>query len=87
MRAYMKHRFEFLGIQTPPRRQLSTPLIRTYSGNPITAATALWRLEAREYQYVAGDLLRHHASELKANDLPQVENSYKANPGGTASTP
>jgi 3-methyladenine DNA glycosylase AlkD len=73
MRAYMKNRFEFLGIQTPPRRQLCKPLIRAYGGNPITAAAALWRLEAREYHYVACDLLRHHASELKASDLPHLE--------------
>jgi 3-methyladenine DNA glycosylase AlkD len=73
MRAYMKNRFEFLGIQTPPRRQLCKPLIHAYTGNPITAATALWRLEAREYQYVACDFLRHHASQLKASDLPQLE--------------
>lgn len=73
MRAYMKNRFEFLGIQTPPRRQFCKPLIRTYTGNPITAAAALWRLEAREYQYVACDLLRQHAHELKAGDLPQLE--------------
>ena len=73
MSAYMKNRFAFLGIQTPARRQLCNPLIRALSGNPVTAAKALWRLDAREYQYVGCDLLRHHVRKLGASDLPQLE--------------
>lgn len=73
MAAYMKNRFAFLGIQTPVRRQLCNPLIRGFTGNPAAAAASLWRLAAREYQYVGCDLLRRHVGNLNASDLPQLE--------------
>jgi 3-methyladenine DNA glycosylase AlkD len=73
MAAYMKHQFEYLGIATPDRRSACSVLVRTFEGNPIEAAHALWREKEREYQYVACDLLRQHASRLGRNDLAQLE--------------
>lgn len=73
MAAYMKGKFNFLGIQTPARRQAALPLIRAFTGNPVDAARQLWALPAREYQYVAVDLLRRQNKRLAASDLPALE--------------
>ena len=79
MAAYMKGKFAFLGIQTPPRRQASLPLIRAFHGNLIEAAQALWALPQREYQYVAIDLLRHHGKRLGSEHLPALEELVQGN--------
>jgi 3-methyladenine DNA glycosylase AlkD len=73
MAAYMKHHFVYLGIATPQRREACKPLIRAYDGDLLAAASALWKLNEREYQYVACDLLRQHARKLQANDLAKLE--------------
>lgn len=70
MAAYMRHRFEFMGVATPERRRAATPLIRAHAGDPVATATALWELPQREYQYVACDLLRYRAGKLHAAHLP-----------------
>jgi 3-methyladenine DNA glycosylase AlkD len=73
MAAYMKGKFDFLGIQTPARRQAALPIMRAFTGNPVDAARQLWDLPAREYQYVAVDLLRRQNKRLTACDLPALE--------------
>ncbi len=73
MAAYMKHQFDYLGIATPARRAACAALIHAFEGDPLEAAQALWRKKEREYQYVACDLLRRHASRLGAHDLAQLE--------------
>ncbi len=73
MAAYMKHHFRYLGIGTPARRAACAELVRGFEGDPIAAARALWKLEEREYQYVAVDLLRRHARRLDGSDLPALE--------------
>ncbi|MBV8635863.1 MAG: DNA alkylation repair protein [Burkholderiaceae bacterium] len=73
MAAYMKHQFPYLGIATPARRTACAQLVRGFDGDPIPAAKALWKLEEREYQYVAVDLLRRHVRRLAAGDLPALE--------------
>ena len=73
MAAYMKGRFDFLGVQTPARRQATVPIMRAFTGHPLDAARELWALPAREYQYVAVDLLRRDNSRLSAGDLPALE--------------
>lgn len=73
MAAYMKGRFEFLGVQTPARRQATRPLIKAYRGDLMAAAELLWQQPAREFQYVACDLLRAREVELGASNLPALE--------------
>ncbi|HEX7642874.1 MAG TPA: DNA alkylation repair protein [Burkholderiaceae bacterium] len=73
MRAYMKNQFRYLGIATPARRAACAGLVRGFDGDPIAAANALWKLDGREYKYVAADLLRHHARRLGGDDLPALE--------------
>ena len=74
MRAYMRDRFEFLGIPSTPRRELSREVLR---GAPrfteaelLAIAQACWALPAREYQYFACELLRRDAKRLTPAALP-----------------
>ncbi len=76
MQAYMKGRFAFLGVQTPPRRAATMPLIRAL-GTPESAwlldtAAALWQRPEREYQYVAVDLLARHHRQLRLEHVPAL---------------
>ncbi len=66
MRAYMRDRFPFLGIQTPVRRAALRPLLRVDFDQKalLTAATLLYDLPEREYRYAAGDLLARHVGRL-----------------------
>lgn len=73
MCAYMRGRFEYLGIQTPVRRAAAAPLIRAFKpadgGLLRRAVDALWNQREREYQYVAVDLLARHQAVLSLDDL------------------
>jgi len=73
-RAYMRGQFEYLGIGTPERRGAVAALTRAFK--PATArelreaATVLWAMPEREYQYVAVDLLARYQKALSLDDLP-----------------
>nr|BFE62363.1 DNA alkylation repair protein [Dactylosporangium thailandense] len=74
MRAYMRDRFEFLGIPSVPRRELTLDVLR---GRPrpdepelLATARACWELPEREYQYFACDYLRKHAKVLTPAAVP-----------------
>lgn len=74
MRAYMRDQFVYLGVGTPEHRAAVAPLIRAF--DPASAeelriaATGLWAMREREYQYVAVGLLNRHHAVLSINDLP-----------------
>lgn len=74
MRAYMRDRFEYLGIATPERRAAVNLLIRSFASSNRaavrSAAVTLWQQPHREYHYVAVDLLSRHAAALSLEDLP-----------------
>jgi len=74
MRAYMRERFEYLGVGTPERRAAVAPLIRAFRpARPEElrdAAEVLWAMREREYQYVAADLLIRYQDALSLDDLP-----------------
>jgi 3-methyladenine DNA glycosylase AlkD len=74
MRAYMRGRFEYLGIGTPARRAAVAPLIRAFKPADAAqlrrAAEGLWRMRERELQYVALDLLARYEKLLNLDDLP-----------------
>ena len=74
MRAYMRSRFEYLGIQTPVRRAAIAPLIKAFkladAAELRKAADGLWKMREREYQYVAVDLLARYHAVLSLDDLP-----------------
>ena len=66
MRAYMRDRFPFLGIQTPVRRAALRPLLKVDFDQELllTAAALLYDLPEREYRYGAIDLLARHVGRL-----------------------
>jgi 3-methyladenine DNA glycosylase AlkD len=68
MRAYMRDRFPFLGIQTPTRRAALRPLLKMNFDQKslLTAAGLLYDLPEREYRYAASDLLARHVGRLDA---------------------
>ncbi len=72
MAAYMKGKFQFLGVQTPERRKAVSPFIKDFKGDPLISARALWNWPEREFQYVACDLLRAKAATLQEADLPAL---------------
>ncbi|GAM71557.1 DNA alkylation repair enzyme [Vibrio sp. JCM 19236] len=77
MKAYMRDKFEFLGIQSSPRREALKPLF-TAKGLPQSSAIAsivdeLWSLPEREYQLVAIDMLIKRKKHLSADILPKLE--------------
>jgi 3-methyladenine DNA glycosylase AlkD len=66
--AYMRNQFEFLGIRTPLRRELSNELIKqtkSFSEKElVTFCKELWAQPEREFQYVACDILAKNAKRL-----------------------
>jgi len=66
--SYMRNQFEFLGIKTPLRRELSKRLIKESQelAEPelISLCKELWAQPEREFQYVACDLLAKNAAHL-----------------------
>jgi 3-methyladenine DNA glycosylase AlkD len=60
-RAYMKDIAPFIGVDTPTRRKVVKSIAKEFdepsSEQLGLAARSLWRLDQREYQYAANDLL------------------------------
>jgi 3-methyladenine DNA glycosylase AlkD len=76
MRAYMRDRYEFLGLTSVPRRELSRQVLsgsaRPSERDLTEVALACWALAGREYQYFACDYLRRHAAVLTPAALPAI---------------
>lgn len=72
MRAYMRNKFDFLGISTPVRRAAVAALLKPKLTAPalLGCANALWQQPQREYQYVAVDLL---ARQWQVLSLPHLD--------------
>jgi 3-methyladenine DNA glycosylase AlkD len=83
MAAYMKHRFQFLGVKTPARRAASKPFIDAHKAAPgdelIATARLLWRQPEREFHYVATDLLSRWQRNLCAEHLVGVHELITTN--------
>jgi 3-methyladenine DNA glycosylase AlkD len=77
MRAYMRGRYEFLGVTGVPRRELTRQVLwgtaRPTEADLTGVALACWALPEREYQYFACDYLRKHAAVLGPAALPVLE--------------
>jgi 3-methyladenine DNA glycosylase AlkD len=79
MAAYMRHMFEFLGLPAPVRRKQATAFMRSFAGADeavlLDAADRLWGPEfpAREYTYVATDLLRAQWRQLTPASLGRLQ--------------
>src|SRR5258705_7271461 len=76
MRAYMRDRYEFLGLTSVPRRELTRQVLagtaKPTERDLTEVALACWTLPEREYQYFACDYLRRHAGVLGPAALPVV---------------
>ncbi|REE23109.1 3-methyladenine DNA glycosylase AlkD [Paraburkholderia sp. BL27I4N3] len=76
MRAYMRHQFNFIGVPTPLRRQAVTPVFKRLpvenADHLLACANRLWTMPAREYQYVATDLLARNCKTLAVIDIAHL---------------
>ena len=75
MKAYLRHQFEFLGIQTPTRRSIFKVLPKVPKDAPLILqiANELWKKPEREFRYVACDLLSQNAQVFGLGDLPAIK--------------
>ncbi|MFI5908826.1 DNA alkylation repair protein [Dactylosporangium sp. NPDC051541] len=75
MRAYMRDKFPFLGIQSVSRRRLTSGVLRDAArpcaeSDVLAVARACWALPEREYQYFACDYLVRHVRLLSPAAMP-----------------
>jgi 3-methyladenine DNA glycosylase AlkD len=77
MAAYMRNKFDYLGIKTPMRRQLMREFIHGHGLPPFEALAplllALWALPEREYQYAALSLLGKFEKKLSPEFIETIE--------------
>ena len=70
---YMRGTAPFLGVQTPERRSSVKKIARSLkfptSDELAKTARALWKLDEREYQYAAYDLIQFHIGFADKNFL------------------
>jgi len=76
-KAYMKNHFEFLGIPMPERRRNCKEWIRSLSivdeQHLVVLVENLWKLNEREYQYGAIELLAFHKKLWSKNTIDLME--------------
>ena len=75
MKAYMKNKFEFLGVKTPARRKLAKVFFKQHTDSVIdwNFINEAWNNPYRELQYVALDYLEIRKKILAPSDLPRLK--------------
>ena len=75
MKAYMKNKFEFLGVKTPARRKLAKAFFKQHTDSVIdwNFINEAWKNPYRELQYVALDYLEIRKKLLAPSDLPRLK--------------
>ena len=75
MKAYMRSRFEFLGVKTPARRKAAKAFFKKHGGADIDwrFVRQAWEHPFREIQYAALDYLKTRKNLLRPGDLPQLK--------------
>ena len=75
MKAYMKNKFEFLGVKTPARRKLAKTFFKQQTDSVIdwNFINEAWNNPYRELQYVALDYLEIRKKLLAPSDLPRLK--------------
>ncbi|MEZ7615505.1 DNA alkylation repair protein [Streptococcus sp. 27098_8_73] len=75
MKAYMKNKFEFLGIKTPARRKLAKIFFKQQTDSVIDwdFINEAWNNPYRELQYAALDYLEIRKKLLTPSDLPRLK--------------
>lgn len=75
MKAYMKNKFEFLGVKTPARRKLAKTFFKQQNDSVIdwNFINEAWNNPYREFQYAALDYLESRKKLLTPSDLPRLK--------------
>ncbi|MGY3755728.1 DNA alkylation repair protein [Helcococcus kunzii] len=76
MAKYMRNRFEFLGIKSPKRKEISKEFIKEAKKTKRIDwgfVEKLWTLTEREFQYLACDYLRAMKKFLVEEDLEKLK--------------
>ena len=75
MKAYMKNKFEFLGVKTPARRKLAKAFFKQQTDSVIdwNFINEAWKNPYRELQYTALDYLEIRKNLLTPSDLPHLK--------------
>ncbi|WP_300409227.1 DNA alkylation repair protein [Lagierella sp.] len=75
MKAYMKERFEFIGLKSPERKALTKTFLRTLKKLPFSYEIfeSIWYQKEREYQYIALEYLKSKERTLELEDLSRLE--------------
>jgi len=77
MAAYMKHRFDFLGVRSPAVRSAAKPVLAAAeNANPsqlIAFVDQCWSQPEREFQYVGCLVLRKWIATLEADHIVDLE--------------
>ena len=75
MKAYMKNKFEFLGVKTPARRKLTKAFFKQQTDSVIDwdFINEAWNNPYRELQYTALDYLEIRKKLLTPSDLPRLK--------------
>ncbi|GHU19413.1 DNA alkylation repair protein [Betaproteobacteria bacterium] len=74
MSAYMRGKFQFLGIPAPERKSLSREFLKTAGKKPVdwNFVSKCWQQPEREFQYLAKDYLSKRAAALTSADVPKL---------------
>ena len=75
MKAYMKNKFDFLGVKTPARRKLAKAFFKQQTDSVIDwdFINEAWNNPYRELQYAALDYLEIRKKFLTPSDLPRLK--------------
>mgnify|MGYP000848694224 FL=1 len=75
MKAYMKNKFEFLGVKTPARRKFAKTFFKQQTASVIDwdFINEAWNNPYRELQYAALDYLEIRKKFLTPSDLPRLK--------------
>ena len=75
MKAYMKNKFDFLGVKTPARRKLAKAFFKQQTDSVIDwdFINEAWKNPYRELQYIALDYLEIRKKLLTPSDLPRLK--------------
>ena len=82
MKAYMKDQFEFLGVKTPVRRQVSKIFFKKNHKSTIDweFVNQAWENPYREMQYAVLDYLQLKQKALIPSDLPKIKKLAQTKP-------
>ncbi len=77
MKKYMKEKFTFLGIKSPERKALTRAFYKNYNRPDINTleniVRQLWKMEEREFQYFAMELVEKELKKMGRDDIQLFE--------------